>query len=159
MKTQWVLALIALIGMSIIGEGEAAVVVLGGPGIAFTTRQPLPAVIVGPNGAMVQQTVYYDPAIGGVDLDTSWAGPNASVYFPSLQTGYVWYNGFWVDQTGYYWNGRERILIGHPHWRDHWTGYWNVHWHEGYHGDRHGGPRVSVHVHETIRCGHRHCHH
>ncbi len=160
MRKPWILALASLLAIGVTDCAGAAVVAIGGPGITLTYRQPVQAVIVDANGTNLQQTVYYDPAIGGVDLDTSWAGPNASVYFPAYQTGYIWYNGNWVDHAGFYWNGRERIYIGHPNWGDHWSGYWHNHWHEGYHGGWHAHPEVSVHVHETIHeTVHDHGHH
>ena len=156
MKTLGIFLLASLIAVGFTVESEAAVVAIGGPGITLTYRQPVQVVVVDPTGNSLQQTVYYDPAIGGVDLDTGWAGPNASVYFPAFQTGYIWYNGFWVDHAGYYWNGSHRAYLGHPHWDAHWSGYWHNHWHSGWHGGWHSHPGVSVHVHETI---HDHWHH
>jgi hypothetical protein len=162
MKKSWLLLLATILSTIYIAKGEAAVVMLGGPGITLSYRQPVQAIVVDANGNSCQQTVFYDPNIGGVDLDTSWAGPNASVYFPDYGTGYLWYNGVWVDQTGYYWNGTQRIYIGHPSWRDHWAGYWRGHggWRGGWHeGGWHRRPEVSVHIHETIHeHGHFHRH-
>lgn len=138
---------------------QAAVVAIGGPGIAIKFHQPVQAIVVDPNGATVQQTVYYDPAIGGVDLDTSWAGPNASVYFPEYGSGYIWYNGVWVGREGYYWDGAKRVYVNHPDWNNHWAVYWGGqgHWHGGGYYSR---PHVSVHVHETVyeHGGHHHHH-
>jgi hypothetical protein len=152
-----------------VNQGEAAVVVLGGPGIALNYCQPIQAIIIDSNGNTFQQTVYYDPAIGGVDLNTAWAGPNASVYFPAFGTGYVWYNGYWVDRTGYYWNAGRRIYIGHPNWGNYWVGYWHgrphwdggwyVGWHDNWHGGWHGRPEVSYHIHETVYKHGYHHHH
>jgi hypothetical protein len=157
MKKLSLLLLTSILATGWIVQGEAAVVLIGGPEIVLTNRQPVQAVVVDTNGNTYQQTVYYDPAIGGVDLDTSWAGPNASVYFPDYGTGYLWYNGYWVDRAGFYWNGGQRVYIGHPYWHDHWAGYWGggpgVYWHgdSGYwHGGWHSRPEVSVHVHETV---------
>lgn len=141
-----------ILGCGWFGEGQAAVVIVGGPGVVLTDRQPIQAVIVDTAGNTVEQTVYYNPALGGVDLDTSLAGANASVYFPSFGTGYVWYNGYWVDPNGYYWNGSARVSAGHPHWREYWSGYWGrrSHWH-GEVGGRIGVySRGSGHVHENI---------
>lgn len=156
MKKPWILVLASLLSIGFTSKTEAAVVTIGGPGISLTYRQPVQTVVVDTNGNTLQQTVYYDPAIGGVNLDTSWAGPNASVYFPAYQTGYVWYNGFWVDHAGYYWDGGRRVYLNHPHWGDHWSGYWHNHWHEGWHGGWHAHPEVSMHVHESF---HDHWHH
>lgn len=147
MKKTWALLLVSttiLTGWTT--QAEAVVVVVDQPGVVFNTRQALPAVIVDSNGNTIQQTVYYDPSLGGIDLDTSWAGPNASVYFPSLNTGYVWYNGYWVNPAGYYWTGGRRYYVG-PAWNNYWGGYWRGHphwngvWYGGHggHGGWHGG--------------------
>ncbi len=153
MKKTGVLLLALSLVLGFATQGEAAIVVIGGPGVALTYRQPVQAVIVDNNGNRYEQTVYYDPAMGGVDVDTTWAGPNASVYFPAYGTRYLWYNGYWVDQAGYYWNGGNRIYIGHPYWHDHWAGYWNGYGHG--HGWYHSSPEV-VHVHKTV---HEHIYH
>jgi hypothetical protein len=156
MKKSKLFLLAFLLAIGWIGQGETAVVMVGGPGVVLGYQQPVQAVIVDTNGNTYQQTVYYNPSIGGVDLDTSYAGPNASVYFPEYGTGYVWYNGYWVDQAGYYWDGGRRLYIGHPHWHDHWALYWGGHDH--WHGGWHSHPEVSVHVHETIHNSWHHHH-
>ena len=153
MKKRFFILFTALAIMGTAVQSEAAVVTIGGPGIVLANRQPVQAVIVGPNGNSIQQTVYFDPALGGVNLDTSWAGPNASVYFPAYQTSYIWYNGFWVDQAGAYWDGGKRVYITHPHWHDYWGGYWHNHWHEGWRSGWHPHAEVSVNFH-----GHGHHH-
>jgi hypothetical protein len=157
MRRSWTLLLVSIvIATGWIAQGEAAVVLLGRPGIVMNP-QPVQAIIVDSNGNTIQQTVYYDPAIGGVNLETSWAAPNASVYFPAFDTGYVWYNGYWVDHTGYYWDGGRRVYIGHPNWGNFWVGYWHGrnHWHGGWHDH----PHLSYHVHETVyEHGHHHHH-
>lgn len=154
MKQLWLFILFLGLTTGWIFQGEAAVVVVGGPGIVLGYRQPVQVVVVDSNGNTYNQTVYYDPAIGGVDLNTEWAGPNASVYFPAYGTRYLCYNGYWADETGYYWNGGNRVYIGHPHWHDHWSGYWS-----SGHGGWHSHPDVSVHVHETIHEHGGHHHH
>lgn len=113
-------------------QSEAVAVRIGSPRITFTPKQPIQAIIVDSNGNATEQTFYYNADIDGVDIAESMGGPDASIYFPSLGTGYIWYNGNWVDQEGYYWNGAERISINHPQWKDRWTGYWNDHSHGGY---------------------------
>lgn len=151
MKKQLFILFATILAVGSAAQSEAAVVRIGGPGICLTYRQPVHAVIVGPAGNSIEQTVYYDPAIGGVDLDTGWAGPNASVYFPAYQTSYIWYNGFWVDQAGSYWDGGRRVYITHPHWHDYWGGYWHNHWHEGWHRGWHPHAEVSINVHDHWR--------
>ena len=153
MKNRWKIGLLStIIAIGWATQGETTVVMLDQSNFAINNRQPIQATIVDRNGQNYQQTVYYDPAIRGVDLDARWAGPNASIYFPTLNTGYVWYNGYWVNPEGYYWNGGNRYSVG-PTWNDYWggywkgRGYWNGNWHdhnwhgEGWHGggDWHGG--------------------
>lgn len=161
MQKSWIFLFTCLVA-GWLASGNAAVVVIGGPGVVLTNRQPIQAVIVDSNGNTFQQNVFYDSAIGGVDLDTSWAGPNASVYFPTIGTGYVWYNGYWVDQTGYYWNGKNRVYIGHPNWNNYWSGYWHGrnHWNGGWHEGSHGGWHGDWHGHENFHGneGHHHRH-
>jgi hypothetical protein len=145
MKKSWALLLVSVvIATGWTSQAEAAVVVVDQPGVVLNSRQSLPVVVVDSNGNTFQQTVYYDPSLGGIDLNTSWAGPNASVYFPTLNTGYVWYNGYWVNPAGYYWNGGRRYYVG-PTWNNYWVGYWNGRnhwngvWYGGHGGDWHGG--------------------
>lgn len=134
-------------------QSEAAVVLLGGPGVVISSQQPIQAIVVDSNGNTFEQTVCYNPAIGGVDLNTAWAGPNASVYFPAYNTGYIWNNGFWVDQSGYYFDGGRRVFVSQPNWGVHWNGYWQGHGHGGwYHSNNNVSVNVnkSVHVHESV---------
>lgn len=158
MKKPWDVCLFLVFSTFCQIQAEAAIVTIGGPGVVLSYRQPVQAIVIDSNGNSFQQTVFYDPAIGGADIDTAWAGPNASVYFPAYGSRYMWYNGFWVDEAGYYWDGGRRVLVVHPSWREHWTGYWGVHNHGGWY---HSHPEVSVHinevnVHESWHGGHRH---
>lgn len=125
-------------GMS---QAEAVTLQLGGPGVVFTNQQPIQVVVVDSNGNTYERTAYYNSATGGIEIDASWVGPNASIYIPSLSTGYLWYNGFWVNQEGYYWdNGRRVYVPDIPQWKTHWSGYWQHRGHDGRnwdHGDRH----------------------
>ena len=145
----------AILSLGWISHGEAAVMVVGGPGVTFTQGQPIQAVFVDSAGNTIQQTVYYNEALGGIDLNANLIGANTSVYFPSLGAGYVWYDGHWVDQSGYYWNGTTRVYVNHPHWGTYWGGYWHgrSHWD----GNWHAHPDVSIHVHESVyEHGHHH---
>lgn len=132
MKKSTLLLVAFSLTLGFIAQSEAIAIKIGSPQIIFTPRQPIQAVIVDSNGNASEQTFYYNPDIDGVDIDASMAGPDASIYFPSLGTGYIWYNGYWVDQDGYYWNGQARIFINHPHWKERWTGYWDAHSHGGH---------------------------
>jgi hypothetical protein len=144
------LLLIASINFALGGSctGEAAIVTIEQPGVVLNASQPIQAIIVDSSGNTVEQTVYYNPSLGGVDLNASWAGPNASIYFPAYNTGFIWYNGFWVSPEGYYWNGGKRVYVSHPHWGNYWSGYWHGrnHWQ----GDWHSRQKVNVHVHENV---------
>lgn len=137
---------------------QAGVIVLGGPSAAFTPQQPITAVVTDSNGNSSEQTVYYNPTYGGVDIGNP--GPYVSVYFPTLSTGYLWNNGFWVGEDGYYWNNGARVYVG-PQWHDHWHNYWGQGWHGGYHGGGyhdgyHGGGwgHENGHGHENSWHGH-----
>lgn len=120
-------------------QTEAAVVVVQ-PGATFSPQQPIQAVVIDSSGNPTNQTFYYNSAVGGVDVNTA-VGPDTSIYFPDYGTRYIWYNGYWVDQGGYYWNDGRRFYVGHPHWNDYWGGYWRGHggWHDGWHNGWHGG--------------------
>ncbi len=130
----WLMLLTSSLAIGWMAKGEAAIIQIGGPGVVISQAQPVQVVIVDSNGNTYEQTAYYDSSIGGVNIDTRWAGPGASIYIPTLGLGYLWYNGFWVDQEGYYWNGQSRVYISDPQWRDHWHHYWNDHRHDGWNG-------------------------
>jgi len=134
MKRSWLFLLASILATSGAIPLEAAVVrVESGPTITLTNRQPMQAVFVDSNGNSYQRTFYYDPALGGINLELENLGANTTVYFPELGTGYIWYNGYWVDQSGYYWNGSNRVYINNPQWNTYWTNHW--HGHDGWHGN------------------------
>ena len=124
---------------------EAGVIVFNSGSPVYTSQQPINAVFTDSNGNSYEQTVYYNPAIGGVDLNNS--GSYASVYFPTLGTAYLWNNGFWVGEDGYYWNNGARVYIG-PNWHDHWHSYWGPRggYGGGYYGHGGGWGHTDVHV-------------
>lgn len=134
MKKSWLL-LFAALTMGEMAYIEAAVIPL--PGLSIAPQTPLQAIIVDSYNNTYQQIVYYDPSIAGVDLNLNWAGPNASIYFPELGLGYLWYNGYWVDETGYYWDQGRRVYIGYPAWNNYWTTYWRGHWNDEKYGRWH----------------------
>src|ERR1700678_4280897 len=112
---KWQKSLLILLTSSLaigwLAQGEATVMRIDGSRIIISNQQPIQVFITDSNGNNYVQSAYYDPAIGGINIDTSWAGPNASIYIPSLNMGYLWYNGYWVDESGYYWNGTRRVYI------------------------------------------------
>lgn len=140
-------------------ELPAGVVVLNTPGVTLTAGQPVTAVFTDANGNTVEQQVYYNANLGGVDIGNTAA--YTSVYFPTMGSSYIWYNGNWVGQDGYYWNNGARVYVG-PQWHDHWNGYWgNYHggWHDGWRGgDNHYrvDNHYDVHVHEDRDRGNWH---
>jgi hypothetical protein len=160
MQKTWLFLLPIVLTLGKIQPGEAAVIVIGG-GATLTDRQPIQAVVIDSNGNRYNQTVYYNPAIGGVDIDTAGFGSNASVYFPAYGTRYICYNGFWVDEAGYYVDGGQRFYVNHPYWGDHWAGYWGHYggWHDGWHGSWHNGWHSGWHGHEGFHGGHGGGHH
>ena len=123
-----------LLAVSWSSLSSAAMIGFEDSNVKWTNRQPVQVIIVDPNGRQWEQTVEYDPSIGGVDLTGTWVGPNASVYFPSLGSSYLFYNGYWVDQSGYYWRDGQRAYIGSPYWNEHWNNYWSAHPHRDWQG-------------------------
>jgi hypothetical protein len=123
-QKSWLALLASSLAIGWIVQGEATVIRLG-DNVAMTQAQPVRVIIIDSNGNKFEQTANYDPAIGGIDIDTSWAGKHASIFIPSLGVGLIWYNGNWVDEQGYYWNGRQRVAVPDlPQWRKHWGHYW-----------------------------------
>lgn len=141
MKKRLFILGIALLSISASKSGEASVVVLG-PSVTVTPQQPITAVFTDNYGNTYEQTVYYNPALGGIDVGNT---TYASVYFPTFSTGYLWNNGFWVGENGYYWNNGGWAYVG-PHWHDHWHNYWGPR--GGYYGG--WGRGDSVHVHNDV---------
>jgi hypothetical protein len=146
MNKKWIL-LAAFASCFLIGHLKAGVVYFG-PSVSFTAQQPVRAVFVDAYGNTVEKTCYFNPELGGVDIgDASYT----SVYFPDNNVRYMYANGFWIGEDGYYWNGGRRYYYDHPGWRDHWHGYWGGHtnvyinehnnWHDGghWHGGHEGG--------------------
>lgn len=120
-----VLTLSFIVG--IISPSDAIPLRISVPGIEFTAQQPVQVIVYDSYGNAYESTAYYDSSIGGIDIDTAWAGPNASIYLPMFNTGYLWFNGFWVDREGYYWDHGRRLYLNSPRWNDHWSGYWRTH--------------------------------
>jgi hypothetical protein len=110
--------------ISLTSLSEAAVIVLNNMNTAMI-RQPVTAVIVDTNGNSFEQTYYYEPSLNGVDIGLT--NPGESIYFPDYNARYLWNNGYWVNEQGYYWNNGRYTYVDHPHWHDHWHGYWNNH--------------------------------
>lgn len=156
MKKIWSFCLwSAFIGLTQ-ATASASLVSLQVPGVNLSVGEPIKAIIVTPDGNTVEQTVPYNPTLGGVDINAGLVGANASIYFPSLNAGYVWYDGHWVDNEGYYWNNGARVYVNHPHWHEYWGGYWGRyhHWDGGWHRDH-----PDMHIHETINVHEDHHHH
>lgn len=87
-------------------------------------RQNIEVVIIDSQGHIYHQVVPYNPEIGGIDINIAEFGPHSSIYFPDLGFGYVWYNGYWVSEEGYYWDGQRRVYINDPNWKNYWVHYW-----------------------------------
>ncbi len=142
MNRKWIL-MGALASFLLCGGANAAYVYFG-PSITFAPRQPVQAVFIDANGNSVERTCCYNSEVGGIDIgDTTYS----SVYFPGNNVRYLYADGYWVDESGYYWNGGRRYYYDHPGWNDHWHGYWRGGgygggWHDGWRGGggyRHGG--------------------
>lgn len=132
-KLSWIILLIVTLVIGFSAEVEAVIFRLNQQGIALQHGQPVRAVIIDQYGTPDERVAYYNPAYEGIDLDLSWAGPNASIYFPDLNQSYLWYNGFWIDKEGYYWSNGHRVFINDPNWQRYWSGYWKKYPHENWH--------------------------
>jgi len=170
MKSKWIL-LAAFAVFTGYGHLNAGIIYFG-PSVTFTAQQPVRAVIVDADGNAIEKTYTYDPSVGGVDLGIP-GGPATSIYFPDTNVRYLWSNGCWVGEDGYYWNHGNRVYIQNPEWRTHWNGYWTTHshWHDEIHN--HGGHQdvswryrennhfnnhVSEHVNVNVHVNDHHRH-
>lgn len=126
-QKSWLLLLASSLAMGWIAQGEATLIKISNPRIMIKDRMPIPVLIIDSSGKSMEQTANYEPASGGIDIDTSWAGPNASIIIPVLGVKYLWNNGKWVDEEGYYWDGSRRTMVSDPKWKEQWTKYWNEH--------------------------------
>lgn len=107
--------------LSFFGSGEAAIVNLQeGPGLGDS--QAIPVVVFYTNGTTAQRQAYYNPAVGGLEIDT--AGNVAAVYLPTFGIRYILWNGYWVNQQGYYWNNGVSTPITIADWNGYWDSYW-----------------------------------
>jgi hypothetical protein len=121
-------ALAAILGF---GSLQAGIVYFA-PNVTFTAQQPVNAIIIDGDGNTVEKTFVYDPAVSGIDVGIQGA-PMTSIYFPDSNTRYIWYNGYWVGEDGYYWDRGHRGYVNMPTWNVYWGGYWNNHWHDSWH--------------------------
>lgn len=96
----------------------------------YSTSTPVNAIIVKKNGEMSQAQYPYDPDQGGVVINNydDVNGPGSSLFFPAFGVGMLWANGYWADQSGYYWNGNRYVSVNNDHWDDHWNNYWHNDW-------------------------------
>lgn len=149
MKKSWLLLLATALTANWTAQGEAAIIRIEQPaGIVISAPQPIEVIVIDSYGNAHQQIGYYDPVTGGLSIDTSWAGLDTSIYIPAFGTGYIWYNGYWIDQSGYYWDGTQRIYINYPQWNVYWRNYWHKHgrdryWHRWRDRDRDDWHRGS----------------
>lgn len=125
MKSSWLMLLVSILGISWQTPGEAYLLKLEVPGKVMTKRQLLEVILTDSRGNAYHRIVYYDPVKEGIDFDTSVLGSHASLYFPDLKMGYIWHKGHWVDESGYYWEGTQRVYVDFPDWKQYWTNYWN----------------------------------
>lgn len=154
MKKSWLFLLASVLTFGGITQTEATIIRTDG--VLLTHREPIEVLITDSYGNTYRQIVDYDPLIGGIDIDTGWAGPYASIYLPAWGIGYVWYNGYWVDESGYYWDGPRRVYIDYPEWNNYWVTYWGKvrrgdrdghWWYKHWHGD-HDGRWQRDHGHD-----------
>jgi hypothetical protein len=108
----------------------------------YSSPTPVNAVVVDRNGNMTETRYTYDPDQGGVVINNyeEISGPGSSVFFPEDEVGLMWWDGFWVDHEGYYWNGANFVLVDDPGWRGRWDQYWQRDWRNKWNGYRQGRP-------------------
>jgi hypothetical protein len=85
-------------------------------------------IIVDQDGHVTEQQYPYDAATGGITIDETVGGPNASIFFPFFAAEYLWAAGHWVNEGGYYYENNHWVQINDPDWHDKWNGYWNNTW-------------------------------
>jgi hypothetical protein len=56
-----------------------------------------------------------------------------SVFFPQFDARYLKWNGYWVNEQGFYWNEGARFRVKHPRWGEYWDQYWEKDWHAYWH--------------------------
>lgn len=112
-------------------------------------------IIINNNGEVTTQDYPYDPDRGGIIINNNVevGGPGCSLFFPGFGVGFLWYNGFWCDGLGYYWNGFGFGFCGFGGWPGYWGGYWRHHWARSWH------HYYSHHYHDAHFHYHRDYHH
>ncbi len=92
-------------------------------------------IIINNNGDVTTANYPYDPDQGGIVINNNVdvGGPGCSLFFPGFGVGFLWYNGFWCDGLGYYWNGFGWGFCGFGGWPGYWHGYWYHHWSRSWH--------------------------
>lgn len=158
MKTPWILPTLLTAMLALSSTVDAAVIYLGA-NINVPTDKPINAIVVDGNGNTYEKVYYYNPALCGVDIGSSWDADSTSVFFPDYNVRYLWSNGYWLDENGYYWTGGHRYYYDYPGWSAHWGLYWNNHWHDSWHShwyDHHDDAHWHYSDHEHW---HDHWHH
>jgi len=122
--------LLSMLALSALANG--AVVYLK-PDVAIPADKPVRAIIVDANGNTYEKEYQYNPAITGVDIGDTLDVESNSIFFPDYDVRYLWSNGHWLDENGYYWTGGHRYYYDHPNWHEHWNTYWNNHWSNSWH--------------------------
>ena len=56
---------------------------------------------------MTEQEYTYDPDTQVIVIDSDNGGENASMFFPLFATGFIWWNGYWVNREGYYYSNND----------------------------------------------------
>ena len=99
------------------------------------------AIVLDSNGNMTEEEYTYDPDTQVIVINSG--GDNASVFFPLFATGFIWWNGYWVNREGYYYDNDRWVHVDDHDWDGHWNGYWNNHWDNHWHNhwnNHHGDP-------------------
>lgn len=101
----------------------------------YSSPTPVNVIVVDGNGTMSQQQYMYEPALGGVVINNTSAigGDGASIFFPDFSLGFVWWNGYWADYDGFYWNGFNYAQVNNSDWHHYWHHYWHHDWNHRWH--------------------------
>src|SRR5262245_52905375 len=101
------LYLITVMLCSLALDLSAAVVQIVDNGRVIVPTGPVQAIVTTSDGTITEKTFTYDPQLGGVNVNVS--EPVESIFFPDYGTRYIYWNGFWVNDTGYYWYGNRWV--------------------------------------------------
>lgn len=93
---------------------------------------PVQVIVTDSNGNVTEQEATYDPDTETVSVNAP-TGDDASIFFPLLGLGYLWWDGNWVNGDGEYYENNRWVHIDNDDWNHHWNNYWNHDWDNHWH--------------------------